>query len=130
MAGAHPFFSDGRGVGVVFQNHLGTEKFFDFVANRVVHEIRQIGGVSDDALVHQNVAGDAHAHACQLVGGEFFAQPFNRLDDVLGDGLAARRDWSGAGDLLQHLSFAAYRSGAQIRAAQVHSDRVVAHSLA
>src|SRR4051812_33297085 len=60
-AGANPFFSKRRSIGVVFKNHFGAEALFDFIPHRVVVEGGQVGSPDYDSFVHQDKSRYAYA---------------------------------------------------------------------
>ena len=129
-SGAHPFFAEGGGVGVVFEDDGGAEAFFDGVADGEVLEFGEIVGADDEALFEEDETGDADADASEAVAGEFFADADDLFDDVVDDGVAALGEVGCAGDVFEDFAVAIDRGGAHVGSAEVESDGVVEHVLA
>src|SRR5262249_30027844 len=102
-ARSHPFFAESSRIGVVFQDDLDSQKPLDLVAHPVVVEVGQIGRANDQALVHEDEAGNADADAGELARAETGAERFDGLDNAPKQGLAAGAFRSAPRNLVEHL---------------------------
>ena len=71
--GAEPFLAHRGGVSVVFEDDLGVQATFDFVAHRVALPIWEIGRVHDHSGNHIDKARYANSNAQQRAGALILA---------------------------------------------------------
>jgi len=122
-------FAPAGAVGVVFQKRLHLEAFADDRGKRHVQPTRHVGEAVDEAgLLVQRAR---HAHADGGDRGHLLAGKFDcfgdAVDKAFNDRVPALVSKGGAFELGQDLVVFVHDGGAQVGAAQIHTDEFPGH---
>ncbi len=100
---------------------------FDFITHREAVELRQIVGADDHSRLHQNESRHPDTDARQSIARMPRLQFLDGMNHVLDHRIAVPAKAGSAGNLLEHRAIPVDGSSAQIRAPEIHSNRIIGH---
>ena len=121
-SGAHPFFAQRGGIGIVFQNDVRAEAAFDFGADGEILQAGEVIRVADDAFLQQYETGDADADARQPGRTARVAQFRDGVDHMAQHGFAPGGGIGGRGAPVEDMAVAVYSCCPQVGTTQIEAN--------